>query len=72
MVGVSTDIETLIPAADTVLAGSPSTSVPKNIVTHIYLAPGETGLEQSVLKAADIALVPESRWGEPARMSGED
>jgi mRNA-degrading endonuclease toxin of MazEF toxin-antitoxin module len=42
-----------------------STSVFKNVATHVYLSPGETGLEQCVLKAEDIAVVPKSTLEEP-------
>ena len=34
-----------------------STSTIKEVATHVYLTPGETGLEASVLKAEDITVV---------------
>lgn len=60
VVVVSTDDRNLHPRANTVLVVPLTTSVTKNITTHVYLAPGETGLEQSVLMAEDIAVVPKS------------
>ena len=60
MVVVSTDDRNSHPRADTVLVVPLTTSVTKNVTTHVYLSPGETGLEQSVLKAEDIAVVPKS------------
>ena len=58
VVVVSTDDRNTHPRADTVLVVPLSTSVSKNVPTHILLNPGETGLEQSVLKAQDIAVIP--------------
>ena len=57
---VSTDDRNSHPRANTVLVVPLTTSVVKNVATHVYLAPGETGLEQSVLKAEDIAVIPKS------------
>jgi len=34
-----------------------STSTIKDVPTHVYLRPGETGLEASVLKAEDVTVV---------------
>jgi mRNA-degrading endonuclease toxin of MazEF toxin-antitoxin module len=65
VVVVSTDHRNAHPRADTILVVPLSTSVTKDIATHIYLSPGETGLEQSVLKAEDIAVVPKSALREP-------
>jgi mRNA-degrading endonuclease toxin of MazEF toxin-antitoxin module len=62
---VSTDDRNLHPRADTVLVVPLTTSVTKDRTTHLYLSPGETGLEQSVLKAEDIAVVPKSELREP-------
>jgi len=62
---VSTDDRNSHPRANTVLVVPLSTSVAKNVATHVYLSPGETGLEQSVLKAEDIAVVPKSELQEP-------
>ena len=60
MVVVSTDDRNSHPRSDTILVVPLSTSVTRNVATHVYLSPGETGLEQSVLKAEDIAVVPKS------------
>jgi mRNA-degrading endonuclease toxin of MazEF toxin-antitoxin module len=65
VVVVSTDDRNSHPRADTVLVVPLTSSVVKNVATHVYLSPGETGLEQSVLKAEDIAVVPKSELQEP-------
>jgi mRNA-degrading endonuclease toxin of MazEF toxin-antitoxin module len=62
---VSTNARNAHPRADTVLVVPLSTSVLKDVATHVYLSPGETGLEQSVLKAEDIAVVPKAELQEP-------
>lgn len=62
---VSTDDRNSHPRADTVLAVPLSTSVVRDVPTHVYLSPGETGLEQGVLKAEDIAVVPKRFLREP-------
>jgi mRNA-degrading endonuclease toxin of MazEF toxin-antitoxin module len=62
---VSTNDRNAHPRADTVLVVPLSTSVLKDVATHVYLSPGETGLEQSVLKAEDIAVVPKAELQEP-------
>ena len=62
---VSTDDRNRHPRANTVLVVPLTTSVVRNVPTHLYLAPGETGLEQSVLKAEDIAVVPKTELQEP-------
>jgi len=54
---VSTDDRNKHPKADTVLVVPFSTSTLKDVPTHLYLSPGETGLEMSVLKAEDITVV---------------
>ena len=54
---VSVDARNTHPRAETVLVVPFSTSVHKDVPTHVYLNPGETGLELSVLKAEDIAVV---------------
>jgi len=41
------------------------TSIHKNVPTHVYLNQGETGLEQSVLKAEDITVVRKVSLSEP-------
>ena len=65
MVIVSTDDRNSHPRADTVLIVPLSTAVVRDVPTHIYLSSGETGLEQSVLKAQDIAVVPKAALSEP-------
>jgi len=45
------------PRASTILVVPLSTSTIKEVATHVYLTPGETGLEASVLKAEDITVV---------------
>ncbi|MGH9496575.1 MAG: type II toxin-antitoxin system PemK/MazF family toxin [Candidatus Sulfotelmatobacter sp.] len=62
---VSTDDRNSHPRANTVLVVPLTTSIVKDVPTHVYLAPGETGLEQSVLRAEDIAVVPKSELREP-------
>ena len=62
---VSTDERNSHPRAETVLVVPLTTSVVKDVPTHVYLSPGETGLEQSVLKAEDIAVVPKAALSEP-------
>jgi mRNA-degrading endonuclease toxin of MazEF toxin-antitoxin module len=54
---VSTDDRNMHPKANTVLVVPFSTSTLKEVPTHVYLSPGETGLELSVLKAEDITVV---------------
>jgi mRNA-degrading endonuclease toxin of MazEF toxin-antitoxin module len=53
------------PRANTVLVVPLTTSVVRDVPTHVYLASGETGLEQSVLRAEDVAVVPKSELIEP-------
>lgn len=62
---VSTDERNTHPRANTVLVVPLTTSIVKNVATHVYLSPGETGLEQSVLKAEDMAVVPKTELLEP-------
>ncbi len=62
---ISTDGRNTNPRADTVLVVPFSTSTPKDIPTHVYLSPGETGLEMSVLAAEDITVVRKSSLSEP-------
>jgi mRNA-degrading endonuclease toxin of MazEF toxin-antitoxin module len=45
------------PKANTVLVIPLSTSTIKEVATHVYLTPGETGLDASVLKAEDVTVV---------------
>ncbi len=65
MVIVSTNDRNFHPRAETVLVVPLTTSILKNVPTHVYLSSGETGLEQSVLKAEDIAVVPKAELHEP-------
>ena len=53
----STNARNAHPRADTVLVIPFSTSTAKDVPTHVYLSPGETGLKASVLKAEDITVV---------------
>jgi len=53
----STNARNAHPRADTVLVIPFSTSTLKDVPTHLYLSPGETGLEASVLKAEDVTVV---------------
>ncbi len=55
---VSVDERNRHPRASTVLVVPLSTSVVRDVPTHVYLAPGETGLTSaSILKAEDVAVV---------------
>ena len=51
--------------ADTVLVAPLTTTTHKNVPTHVYLAPGETGLEQSCVRAEDVSVVRKSSLSEP-------
>jgi mRNA-degrading endonuclease toxin of MazEF toxin-antitoxin module len=42
-----------------------TTSIVKDVPTHVYLSPGETGLEDSALKAEDITVLPKAWLQEP-------
>ncbi len=57
MVIVSRNERNTHPKANTVLVVPLSTSTIKELATHVYLTPGETGLEAPVLKAEDITVV---------------
>lgn len=63
---VSTDARNAHPKADSVLVVPISTSITKDAPTHLYLAPGETGLEPSVARAEDVTVVQKDSL-EPAR-----
>lgn len=65
MVVVSRDARNLNPKANTVLVVPLSTSVTRDVPTHLYLAPGQTGIEGSVLKAEDVTVVRKSSLVEP-------
>ena len=54
---VSTDDRNKHPRATTVLVIPFTTSVHKDVATHLYLSPGESGLEHSALRAEDITVV---------------
>ena len=60
VVVVSMDARNSNPRANTVLVVPLSTNVVKDVPTHLYLAPGQTGLEASVLKAEDVTIVRKS------------
>jgi len=62
---VSTDDRNTHPKANTVLVVPFSTSTLRDVATHLYLSPGETGLETSVLKAEDITVVRKETLSEP-------
>lgn len=51
--------------ANTVLVVPLTTTIHKNVPTHIYLAPGETGLEASCVRAEDITVVRKETLQEP-------
>ena len=63
---MSTDDRNMHPRADTVLVVPLTTSIIKNVPTHIYLSPGETGLEESALMAEDVTVLPK-RWLQESR-----
>jgi mRNA-degrading endonuclease toxin of MazEF toxin-antitoxin module len=54
---VSRDERNSHPKANTVLVVPLSTSTIREVVTHVYLPPGETELDASVLKAEDVTVV---------------
>ena len=54
---VSVDERNAHPRADTVLVAPLTTSVHKDVPTHVYLSPGETGLEASCVRAEDVTVV---------------
>ncbi|MBZ5707098.1 MAG: type II toxin-antitoxin system PemK/MazF family toxin [Acidobacteriia bacterium] len=60
VVVVSLDARNLSPKANTVLVVPLSTSVTRDVPTHVYLSPGQTGIEGSVLKAEDVTVVRKS------------
>jgi len=62
---VSPDERNTHPKADTVLVVPFSTSAMKDVVTHVDLSPGETGLDMSVLKAEDVTVVRKATLKEP-------
>jgi mRNA-degrading endonuclease toxin of MazEF toxin-antitoxin module len=60
VVVVSTNARNTHPRADTVLVVPFSTSLLRDVPTHVHLSSGETGLEASVLKAEDVTVVRKS------------
>ncbi|MGA7461695.1 MAG: type II toxin-antitoxin system PemK/MazF family toxin [Candidatus Korobacteraceae bacterium] len=65
VVVVSIDQRNTHPRATTVLVVPLSTSTLKDVPTHIYLSPGESGLEASILKAEDVTVVLKTSLIEP-------
>ena len=62
---VSSDAQNRNPRADTVLV-VPLTTTLKEVPTHVYLLPGETGLQEaSCIKAEDITVVRKATLQEP-------
>ena len=66
VVVVSQDVRNRHAKADTVLVVPISTTIHKDVPTHVYLPAGETGLqEECVAKAEDITTVRKSSLEEP-------
>jgi mRNA-degrading endonuclease toxin of MazEF toxin-antitoxin module len=62
---VSSDGRNKNPRADTVLV-VPFTTTIKEVPTHVYLSPGETGLQEpSCVRAEDITVVRKTTLQEP-------
>ena len=64
---VSVDERNAHPKADTVLVAPLTTSVHKDVPTHVYLSAGETGLDPSSIRAEDLTVVRKSSLIEPTR-----
>ena len=64
---VSVDERNGHPRADTVLVAPLTTSVHKDVPTHVYLSAGETGLDPSSIRAEDLTVVRKSSLIEPTR-----
>jgi len=64
---VSVDQRNRHEKADTVLVVPLTTTTHKDVPTHVYLAPGETGLEQSCVRAEDVSVVRKASLSEPRR-----
>lgn len=62
---VSLDARNRHPGASTVLVAPLTGSVEKDFVTHIPLAPGETGLHASSIRCEDITVVKKDFLVEP-------
>ena len=67
LVIVSVTKEASTQKADTVLVAPLTTTTHKDVPTHVYLSPGETGLEQSCIRAKDISVVRKASLSEPRR-----
>ena len=65
VVVVSIDNRNTHPRANTVLVAPLTTSQLKDVPTHVYLSPGETGLEVSCVKGEDVTVVSKSSLREP-------
>src|SRR5438874_6786013 len=64
---VSVDERNAHPRADTVLVAPLTTSVHKDVPTHVYLSSGETGLEPSAIRAEDVTVIRKSSLIEPTQ-----
>jgi mRNA-degrading endonuclease toxin of MazEF toxin-antitoxin module len=62
---VSLDARNRHPRANTVLIVPLTGSIEKEVATHIPLAPGETGLNASCVRAEDITVVRKGSLMEP-------
>jgi mRNA-degrading endonuclease toxin of MazEF toxin-antitoxin module len=62
---ISIDNRNRHPKANTVLVAPLTTSQLRDVATHVYLSPGETGLEASCIKAEDVTVVSKSSLREP-------
>lgn len=62
---VSVDQRNRHEKADTVLVAPLTTTTHKDVPTHVYLSPGETGLEQSCVRAEDVSVVRKTSLSEP-------
>jgi mRNA-degrading endonuclease toxin of MazEF toxin-antitoxin module len=62
---VSTDDRNRHPRANTVLVAPLSGSVERDVVTHIKLSPGETGLYASCIRCEDLTVVRKETLVEP-------
>jgi mRNA interferase MazF len=66
VVVVSLDERNKHPKANTVLVAPLTTTIHKNVPTHILLSPGETGLnEASCIRAEDVSVVQKTSLREP-------
>ena len=65
VVVVSTDDRNRHPRATTVLVAPLSGSIEREVVTHIPLTPGETGLHPSVVRCEDLTVVRKEILIEP-------